>query len=52
MKPETIFRLWKAGIFILAIIIYRAISGILITALFALILGLYLMELYKRKKDE
>ena len=52
MKTQTIFRILKAGLFILALIFYGLTSGILSTFLFAIVLALYLIELYKERKNE
>ena len=48
MKPKTILRLLKALIFILALTFYGLKSQVLFLAqiLFALVLSLYLIELY------
>ncbi len=52
MKAKTILRLLKALIFILALTFYGLKSQVLFLAqiLFAIILAMYLIELYKGEK--
>ena len=53
MKAKTIFRLLKAMFFLLALIFYGLTSKkILSELLFAFVLALYIIELYKGGKDE
>jgi len=53
MKPETILRLSKAILFISFIVGYGYFAGIKSQILFAIILAMYLIELYKGgKKNE
>lgn len=51
MEAKTIFRLSKAVFFILALIFYGLTSGIKSQILFAIILALYLIELYGGKHN-
>ena len=53
MKPKTILRLSKAVIFILALTFHGLKSHVLFLAqiLFAIILAMYLIELYKGVKQ-
>ena len=50
MKTKIILRLLKAGIFILATIFYGLTSGITSQIFYAIVLTMYLIELYDGEK--
>ena len=52
MKAKTILRLLKAIIFISLIVGYGYLAGIKAQIVFALILAIYLIELYKGGKQD
>jgi len=52
MKAKTIKRILKAGLFIFMLILFGVADGTTAQIFFAITLALYLLELYKRRKDE
>ena len=51
MKSQTAFRLLKAFIFIVLVLLHKIAAGILIEVFFALVLAMYLLELYRRNPN-
>ena len=52
MNPKRILRLLKALMFIIALIIYKLMFRWASALLFAIVLALYIIELYKGGKNE
>jgi len=48
MKSQKILRLLKATIFILVVIFYGVSSGIIAQILFAIVLAMYLLEIFQK----
>jgi len=48
MKPQKTLRLLKATIFILVVIFYGVSSGIIAQILFAIVLAMYLLEIFQK----
>lgn len=52
MKSNQVFRLFKALVFILLVLIHKVVSGFWMELAFAGILSLYLIELYQSQNKE
>ena len=52
MKSTTIYRLLKAGLFIFVLIVFGVVKGTTAQIFFAITLAIYLLELYRERKNE